>query len=206
MKSKNGDVIQWAAPLRGLSDIKWWKPILEHWGTISVQEGETTPLYQRVNKKWEVNPTNATSGTVQATLTRIEKEFGMENHLKIHSPRTWYATLARQLAYPREDREKLGHWAPGSLMPDRYDRALCSTELRLRNEILTKIREQNWEPVDSYEVSKKKKIAPESEDETSSVASTSVTSTASWQNQNLKFQIWTIHLTSAVRKATFNRG
>ena len=151
MKSKNGDVIQWAAPLRGLSDIKWWKPILEHWGTISVQEGETTPLYQRVNKKWEVNPTNATSGTVQATLTRIEKEFGMENHLKIHSPRTWYATLARQLAYRREDREKLWHWAPGSLMPDVYDRAACVSELRLRDEILEKIR-NGYKPVSPFEV------------------------------------------------------
>lgn len=30
---------------------------------------------------------------------------------------------------------------PGSLMPDRYGRAVCAAELRLRDEILAKIRD-----------------------------------------------------------------
>ena len=69
-------------------------------------------------------------------------------------------------------------------MPDHYDRATCATELRLRRENSEKAREQNWKQIGSYEIPPQKpKTAREgdgSEDESSSVSSTSVTSTASF--------------------------
>ena len=40
--------------------------------------------------------------------------------------------MAKQLLYPREDLERLGRWGPAILMPDRYDRAICSADWRAR--------------------------------------------------------------------------
>ena len=117
--------------------------MVEHWESIKPAEGSesATPLFVWVCKNWECRKRrNATLGTVHATLTRVEKEFGFAANLKVHSPRSRFATLAEKLLYTREDREKLGYWDPGSLMPDRYDRATCATELRPRGEILQRIR------------------------------------------------------------------
>ena len=115
----------------------------------------------------------ATSGTVPATLTKLEKEYGVTSGIRVHSPRSWFATLAKQLLYTREDREKLGHWAPGSLMPERYDRATCATELRLRGEILQRVR-NGWEPDGPFETPRTGVAA---DPDTSSVSSTSAVTT-----------------------------
>ena len=124
---------------------------------------------------------NSTSGTVQATLTRLAKEFGFPGKLKIRPSGAWLPTCARHLLYPREDREKLGMWDPGSLAPDRYDRAISHTELMLRGEILSKVREDNWRPAESIEVPKRttsNRGNSEIDDDTTSVTSTSETSTS----------------------------
>ena len=81
-----------------------------------------------------------TAGAAHVPLNRIGGQLGFDIGLKIHSPRAWIATCANQLLYPREDREKLGRWAPGSLMPDIYDRARCTAELSLMGEIINRIR------------------------------------------------------------------
>ena len=41
-------------------------------------------------------------------------------------------------------------------MPDRYDRAVCATELRIRDEILGRARE-GWAPAAAFELPKKHK-------------------------------------------------
>ena len=46
----------------------------------------------------------------------------------------------------------MGHWAPGSVMMEHYDRAQCATELRLRGDILERVRNQGWAPAGSFEV------------------------------------------------------
>ena len=56
-------------------------------------------------------------------------------------------------------------------MPDRYDKATCAAELRIRTEIINKIRE-GWRPQKAFEVSTKEDEAGAESD-----ASTSVTST-----------------------------
>ena len=141
MKSPNGEIIQWAAPLNGITEAKWREPVLLRWKQVEPEEkGKTTPLYPGVGKNWMLGKKEATRGSVQSTITKIEKGFGFKFGIRIHSPRAWRATLSKQLLYSREGREKLGRWAPGSLMPDLYDRATCATELRLRGEITQRLR------------------------------------------------------------------
>ena len=76
---------------------------------------------------------------------------GLPKLLKLHSARTRFATCARQLEFSLEERTALGHWKPGSLMPNLYDRAVCATELKLRNKILEEIK-AGWEPVHAFEI------------------------------------------------------
>ena len=81
----------------------------------------------------------------------MEELFGFPKSVQLHSARNFFATCAGQLLYGREFREKLGRWTAGSLMPDRYDRAECATELRLRSEIIEKLN-SGWRPTKAYEV------------------------------------------------------
>ena len=179
-KSTKGDVMQWAAPLDGLTDVKWWSFIVKHWDAIkpgddSNPSGSFSALYPWVDKNWMSNTSRkATLGSTQAALTRLGKSLGFNTGIRAHSPRSWYATIARQLLYSREDREKLGHWAPGSLMPELYDRATCATELRLRDEILSKIK-NGFKPSGPFEVVNKN--AANADAESSDASSTSVVST-----------------------------
>ena len=176
-KSNNGDIMQRAAPLGGISGVDWWPTVLKHWEGIKPQESNTfVPLYRRVDKNWLCcTKKAATLGSTKAALSRLEQSFGLNTHFRIHPPRSWCATIARQLLYSREDREKLGLWAPGSLMPELYDRATCATELRLRDEILTKIKE-GFVPAGPFELAKK--AGAEIKAESSDATSTSVLSTS----------------------------
>ena len=121
----------------------------------------------------------ATNGTAQAALTRLEDACGYKGlGCTLRSPRSWFATCATQLAFKREDRITLGRWAAGPAMPDRYDRGVCVTEPRLRNDILGQVN-GGWKPQRAFEIPLtkeecKKKVVIESDSE-----STSVTSTAS---------------------------
>ena len=138
-----------------------------------------------MGKDWSVDlKRGGTHGTAQAALSRLEHEFGFKLTLTLHSFRNFFATCAHQLLRPREDREKLGHWAPGSVMPDRYDRATCATELRLRNEILTKVA-TGWRPTESFEVPNTGNEPTGDTQVDSGTDTTSVTSTASFLKQEI---------------------
>ena len=76
---------------------------------------------------------------VLACFRNLENALWFDSGCTLHSFRSWLATCANQLAFKREDREKLGRWSAGPVMPDRYDRATCATELRLRNEIVAQV-------------------------------------------------------------------
>ena len=80
-------------------------------------------------------------------------EFKCVARLTTHSPRTWHATMAEQLLYSRGCHEHLWHWAPGSLVPDRYGRVICAAELRIRDEIIGGIR-KCWVPEGPFETQK----------------------------------------------------
>ena len=77
---------------------------------------------------------------------------GYENtKYTLHSARAWLPTCASQLGWSEGDRRRLGHWAPGSVMMETYDRAVCTSELRLRGSIFHKITDENWEPEKEFE-------------------------------------------------------
>ena len=132
---------------------------LKYWiGIKPEDDSKSVNLFPWVGKDWViVGSKTSTAGTVQAALSRVEILLGFSMKLKIHSPRAWFATCAHQLLYPREDREKLGRWDPGSLMPDLYDRSACATELRLRGEILERIRKGVWKPTNAFETPSQEK-------------------------------------------------
>ena len=182
-KDKNGDLIQWATPREGLTKTMFWAaPLLRFWKKHKPsKQGRVIFIFPYVSNDWTIDPNRAaTNGTAQAALNRIITHFGLTMKVTLHSPRNWAATCAHQLKYPREERETIGHWAPGSLMPDRYDRAVCSTELRIRNDIFSRIRDEGWQPTPAFEIPGGKKGAAtktaENKHETSTAASTSETS------------------------------
>ena len=77
---------------------------------------------------------------------------GRRNHKwTLHIPMDWFPICANQLGWSEDDRRRLGHWAPGSQMMERYDRAACATELRLGSAIFGKITNGQWEPARSFE-------------------------------------------------------
>ena len=90
----------------------------------------------------------------------------------MRSPRAVLPTWAAQLGWGEEDRTALGRWAPNSEMPNWYGRAVCNTELRLRNDIATKVSE-GWKPTGAFELPTKRPT-PAPEEEESSADSTSV--------------------------------
>ena len=107
-KNKNGDIMQWAAPLTGIENKEWTVPLLSHWERIKPSKTtDSASLFPWWDKDWTISEDKqSTPGTVQATLSRLEKHLGMSFGIKIHSPRSRIATCAHQLLYPREDRER----------------------------------------------------------------------------------------------------
>ena len=63
----------------------------------------------------------------------------------------------------------IGHWSSSSKMPERYDRAVCSKELLLRNTIIQKV-VSGWEMAPSFHlpmsVPSDHRIGRETQDET----------------------------------------
>ena len=160
-KDKGGAIMTWAPPKNGLkSNGKWRLPVLSFWESarprLEAHELEK-PVFQFLfpyfATDWAIDFTiAATNGTAQAALTRLEAICGFNGvGCTLHSPRNWFATCATQLAFKREDRETPGRWSAGSLMPDKYDRGVCVTELRLRGEILSQVND-GWRPQKAFEV------------------------------------------------------
>ena len=93
------------------------------------------------NEKWTLDPNKKALYPSALEMVRlISDELGFnKGELSLHSARNFLPTCASQLGWGLDDRRKVGHWAPGSEMPDKYDRAFCVTELRLRDNIFPKL-------------------------------------------------------------------
>ena len=165
----------WATPRAGLRPkSSWFEPIIKLWAKVKPKEGKFRTIFPHVSNEWVIDYHRAgTFGVVQARINLLVKEFGA-TQAKLHSFRNWGPTCARQLRFPREEREVIGHWAPGSRMPDHYDKAVCATELKLREAMLAKLRE-GWRPSKDFEV-QGDDTQPGAKAESSSDESTSVTS------------------------------
>ena len=105
------------------------------------------------NEKWTLDPNKKALYPSALEMVRlISDELGFnKGELSLHSARNFLPTCASQLGWDLDDRRKVGHWAPGSEMPGKYDRAFCVTEQRLRGNIFSKIG-GGWAPAISYEV------------------------------------------------------
>ena len=173
-KDKSGALMNWDTPLLGLSEAgpEWYTPLMKHWGKIKSEKVDLRALSPHVDSERNVDLGRiANNGVVQAQLSKIEEFLGFPKSSELHSFRNWAPTVANQLRFPREERERLGHWAPRSITPDRYGKAVCATELRLRNEILTKVR-SGWRPQDAFELENPKSDAVSDVDSDTSETST----------------------------------
>ena len=140
-RAKDGELISWAAPRRGLrSNGAWANPLISYWGKFKPRGGEYRHLYPSVTAKWVVGTKKrGTFGVTHAAFTKLLRLLGCPPLIKLHSPRCWFATYARQLLFGKEERTSIGRWRPGSAMPDVYDRAECAAELAPRDKIVSKI-------------------------------------------------------------------
>ena len=59
-----------------------------------------------------------------------------------------YPTAGRQLRLSVDGVNDMGHWAPNSSMPQRYDAAACVSELIHKNEVVCAVR-SGWDLVDA---------------------------------------------------------
>ena len=188
-KNPRGGNIVWATPRVGIySNGAWLNPLWKYWEKVQPKkDGKYRYLFPHFSPNWDIDYNRKGShGVIQATLTRLELLLGFPKLLKLHSARTWFATCARQLMFGLEDRTTLGHWKEGSKMPNLYDRAVCATELNLRNQILQKLH-SGWTPTHAFEIPNEgtatqetKKVLAESSADT-----TSVTSTASFAKKEV---------------------
>ena len=153
-KDPTGPTIQLAAVRKGIrSDGAWINPIAGFWGKYKPPgAGRYQCLVPYLSPTWVVGYSRQRSGNVfQHAIRRAELHLGFPPMLTRHSPRTWFATCARQLLVSKGERNMLGHWAPNSDMPEHYDRAYCATELRIRNSVFLRVAD-GWVPARAFEV------------------------------------------------------
>ena len=163
-KDKAGALMTWAVPLWDLfTKGAWTCSLIAYWDTAKPDTNDPNNpsfmfLFPYFSKGWDINfPRAATNGGAQACFNQLEKVFGLKTGRTLRPPRTWFATCANRLASKREVREKLGRWSAGSLMPGRYDRATCATELRLRSDIVNKVADGR-RPQGAFGIPGKKKM------------------------------------------------
>ena len=154
-KQKSRPIITWATPSQGFeSKGAWADPLFSIWEKHPPVTGGHHSLFRFSSDSWEIDLTRRPP--YYAVLEMFKKlcEFlGYANpKWTLHSARNWFPTCANQLGWSEDDRRRLGHWAPGSQMMEKYDRAICTTELRLRGSIFDLIPDHKWLPTPAFEV------------------------------------------------------
>ena len=133
-----------ATPLNGISgEIERPKPIAHYWPKAKPESEADAfrALFPHLRPGGTVDYRRcATFGFAQSQLARLEAKIGFAKACKSHTFRGWGPTCDSQLRYSREGRGELGHWAPGGVMPDRYDKATCAPELKMRDGIFGEVR------------------------------------------------------------------
>ena len=151
---------------------KWTDPTLKARAKYAASGSKPRFIFFRRDDDWSMDsPRPMQYATALACFRRLDKLCGFGEKFTLRSPRDVLPTWGAQLGWRKEDRTALGRRAPISEMPNRFDRAVCNTELRLRNEIIQRENE-GWKPSASFDLPKKKP-AQASEDDLSSVDSAS---------------------------------
>ena len=154
-KLRSRPIITWATPSQGfITNGKWTDPLFSMWEKYPPLKGGHHALYRFSDDSWEIDPTRRPPYFAVLKMFKKLCEFlGYKNpKWTLRSARNWFPTCASQLGWSEDDRRKLGHWAPGSYMMEKYDRAICTTELRLRSSIFGMITDKKWEPTPAFEV------------------------------------------------------
>ena len=164
LKRKGRPIFYRDAPRCGIhSNGAWLAPVMKMWDAIPPAIQGHRALFFHSDAKWNVDTARFASYYAALRLLRpLSTSQGLDSKWALHSARNWLPTCAIRLGWSEEDRRTLGRWASNSEMMGRYDRALCATELRLRNGILSKITGENWFATASLEVPNDSQSTPPS--------------------------------------------
>ena len=155
LKRRGRPIIMWATPRTGFTGSHSWASVLlRSWQNDPPLTNGHRALFPFIGEEWAVHSERAASyNLVLKLFRRTCAQLGFEKpKWALRSARAWFPTCANQLGWSPDDRRKLGHWAPGSVMMEHYDRAVCTTELRLRGNILGGIRNDAWAPTPAFQV------------------------------------------------------
>ena len=155
LKLKTRPIITRATPIGGIrSEGKWVEPLFKVRNKHPPMKGGHHSLYRYSDDTWTIDVTRRPHYyTVLKMFRKLCEYMGYEKPIRtLHSARSWFPTCAAQLGWSEDDRRRLGHWAPGSDMMETYDRAVCTSELRLRNTIMGKITSEGRSPTKAFEV------------------------------------------------------
>ena len=139
----------------GFTDIDWIDPINTYRNnykeSVSIEPDFIIPWMDTEWKHISGDPMNYDA--CARRLTKLLEHIKAPNFESFtpHSPRHFYTTVAAQRGWSRENRNRLGRWSQSSLMSDHYDAATCTTEGRIRTDVVHAIR-NGFQPAAPFEL------------------------------------------------------
>ena len=155
LKLRTRPVITWATPIGGInSKGKWIEPLLTFWRKQLPFAGGHHSIFRQSDDHWAIDVSlRPPYYAVSKMFKKMCEHMGYANPVwALRIARAWFPTCANQLGWSEDERRRLGHWVPGPRAMDTYDRAVCTTELRVRNSNLGKITNSGWAPTPSFDV------------------------------------------------------
>ena len=146
----------WVFPMMGFnSNCAWFDVIVDVRLRYHSCKGLPMNFLFTHTKDWQIDDITFPRATYGSTLRTFrlflaKAGFPKTKHT-LHSPRNAFNTFAAQLGWARADRAMIGRWSTRSDMPNKYDRARCVTELRLRYDVVNRIK-NGWAPSCDFEL------------------------------------------------------
>ena len=125
--------MHWYAPCRGISGVAWGHRLFESLRALFTSMPAFLFVHVGLSAKHNLStnpPLSARAGT-KSCVHRCMWQLLQQPPLSMsaaeakqftgHSPRHFHPTVAGLRQIPLMERNQIGHWAPGSLMPVRYD-------------------------------------------------------------------------------------
>ena len=155
LKKRGRPITTWAAPLAGLKSAgEWAHPIIRSLEKFPPPPNGHRSLLFVISNDWVIDPSRfAPYDDSMRAFRNLRHKMGVESPgWTLHSPRNWFPSCDGQLGWTLPERRKIGRRGVKTYMPDKYDRAVCTAELRLRGTILQKIATEAWVPTAAFEV------------------------------------------------------
>ena len=106
----------------------------------------------RVNHLWDLERAKAAPYSItRRKLALLCTALGGPNgeSYTLRPPKNLFPIAANQMNFDQRELNIIGHWSSSSRIPERYDRAVCATELLLRNAIIQKF-VSGWDLTPSF--------------------------------------------------------